>query len=172
MSDAKTTMPRPRDLVVRAADRARLPEETSKHPMNPRSEIHGFMLSRMVGLKRVGLNWIRIPPGKESFIYHVHHTEEELMYVLSGRGVAEIGDEEIEIGPGDFLGFPPRTLAHHLRNTGSEDLVYLAGGESVDVEVGDFPREGKRLVRIGPEAHVYPIHGASFWPEPPATTKR
>src|SRR5207245_608704 len=31
---------------------------------------------------------------------------------LSGRGIAEIGDEEVEVGPGDFMGFatpPERT---------------------------------------------------------------
>jgi uncharacterized cupin superfamily protein len=86
------------------------------------------------------------------------------MYVLSGRGTALVGDETFEIGPGDFLGFPPATLAHHVRNTGTEDLVYLSGGESVDVEVADFPRLGKRLVRIGAEATVYPLAvGEPIW---------
>ena len=150
-------MPRPRDLVVRAADRARLQEQSFRHPLNPASEIHGYMLGRAVGLKRVGVSLIRLPPGKESFVQHVHYTEEEWMYVLSGTGVALLGDEQLEIGPGDFLGFPPATLPHLTRNAGAVDLVYLSGGESVHVEIADFPREGKRLVRTGTEATVYPL---------------
>jgi uncharacterized cupin superfamily protein len=49
-----------------------------------------------------------MPPGKESFVYHSHHREEEWIYVLSGRGVAEIDGEEFEVGAGDFMGFPAR----------------------------------------------------------------
>jgi uncharacterized cupin superfamily protein len=154
--------PAPRSLLVRAADRG--PEESMRHPLNPDSELHGWTLSRKVGLARTGVNFIRIPPGKESFVLHLHHVEEEWMYVLSGKGIATVGDEALEIGPGDFLGFPPRTHAHNVRNPGPEDLTYLAGGENVAVEVGDFPALGKRLLRIGAEATLYPLAGEPFWP--------
>ncbi len=147
----------PRQLVVRAADRARMEEETIRHPMNPRSEVHALPLSRRVGLDRIGVNLLRVPAGKESFAPHVHHTEEEFVFVLSGKGVAEIGGEVIEVGPGDFLGFPVDAPAHVLRNTGGDELVYLAGGENHEVEISDFPQAGKRLVRIGKEGVVYPL---------------
>lgn len=133
--------------LVRAAERG--PEHVVKHPYNPRSEIHGVLLSRQTGLRRAGVNLARIPPGKESFAYHLHHVEEEWMFVLSGRGVADVGDEALDIAPGDFLGFPPGGPAHHVRNTGAEDLVYLVGGESREIEVGDFPKLGLRMVRLG-----------------------
>ncbi len=136
----------PRTLV-RAAERGS--EYVVKHPYNPQSEIHGILLSRLTGLQRTGVNLARIPAGKESFAYHLHHVEEEWMFVLSGRGAAEVGEEVLEIGPGDFLGFPPGGPAHHVRNTGKEDLVYLSGGESREIEVGDFPRLGLRMVRFG-----------------------
>jgi uncharacterized cupin superfamily protein len=115
------------------------------------------MLSRKTGLTRVGVSLLRVPPGKESFVYHSHETEEEFCYVLSGRGVAEVGEETFEIGPGDFLGFPAAGPAHHLRNTGTEDLVYMSGGEQRDIEIADFPRLGKRLVRMRKEALVYDL---------------
>ena len=70
------------------------------HPWNPNSELLGTRLSSMVGLTRIGVNWVRVPPGKESFVYHSHHREEEWLYVLSEHGMVEIGDEEVEIGPG------------------------------------------------------------------------
>jgi uncharacterized cupin superfamily protein len=162
MSSEKRAMPAPKDLLVRAAERG--PEETMRHPLNPLSEIHGHTLSRKVGLARIGVNLIRIPPGKESFEPHLHHSDEEFMYVLSGRGTALVGEEALEIGPGDFLGFPPATLAHHVRNGGTEDLVYLSGGENGDIEVADFPRLGKRLVRIRAEGTVYPLAaGEPIW---------
>ena len=156
-SEGPSRMPEPRDLLVRAADRAAMQEESFRHPLNPASELHGYMLSRKTGLSRVGLSLLRVPPGKESFIFHAHENEEEFVYVLAGRGIAEIGEASFEVGPGDFLGFPASGPAHHLKNPFDEDLVYLAGGENREVEVADFPRLGKRLVRMRKEAVVYPV---------------
>ncbi|HEX2729547.1 MAG TPA: cupin domain-containing protein [Rubrobacteraceae bacterium] len=147
-------------FIVRAQESE---EQASRfsHPWNPKSEIFGTRLASRVGLSRVGVNRVRIPPGKESFVYHSHYREEEWIYVLSGRGVVEIGDEEIEIGAGDFVGFPAPQVAHHLRNPSEEeDLVYLVGGEVLDVEVADFPRLGRRMVRRGQDVEVYDVSDA------------
>jgi uncharacterized cupin superfamily protein len=151
-----TKPPEPKDLLVRA-ERAAAQEESFRHPLNPESEVRGTTLSRLTGLVKCGVNVIRIPPGKESFVHHVHLVDEEWMYVLSGRGELRIGDERFDVGPGDFAGFPPRTHAHHLRNTGTVELVYLSGGEAVDFGIADFPELGKRLVVAGKEMKVYPI---------------
>ncbi len=125
------------------------------HPWNSNSELYGTRLSSLVGLSRVGVSRVRVPPGKESFVYHSHHQEEEWIYVLSGRGVAEIGDEEHEVGAGDFMGFPAPQVPHHMRNPFDEELVYLVGGEALDVDVADFPRLGKRMVRLGEDVEIY-----------------
>jgi uncharacterized cupin superfamily protein len=116
--------------------------------------MHYVSLGDDVGLERIGVHLIRVPPGKESCIYHAHAAEEEWIYILSGRGVAEIDDEEHEVGPGDFMGFPTPSVAHQLRNPFDEDLVYLVGGERRDMEVGEFPRLGKHAIRIGREAYL------------------
>ncbi len=121
---------------------------TFRHPLNPKSLTHQRRLSDLTGLARTGVHHVRIPPGHESFVYHTHEREEEWIYVLSGRGVAEIGDSELEVGPGDFMGFKTPSVAHHLRNAGTEDLVYLMGGERLDAEVADFPRHGRRMYRL------------------------
>lgn len=125
------------------------------HPWNPNSQLFGVRLSSLAGLSRVGVSWVRVPAGKESFVYHSHEREEEWIYVLSGRGVAEIDEEIYEVGSGDFMGFPTPSVAHHLRNPFEEDLVYLVGGECVDVEVADFPRLGKRMIRRGYDVEIY-----------------
>ena len=149
--------PKPKSCLVRAADRERLPEESQSHPLNPASLIRGVSLSQLTGLKRVGFHLLRIPPGKESFIYHSHQTEEEFLFVLSGRGIAEVGDERHEVGPGDFLGFATPSVAHHLSNPFDEELVYISGGESREVEVADFPRLGKRMVRVGGQVALHDL---------------
>lgn len=132
-------------------------ESTASHPWNPNSQLKGTHLSQLGGLKRTGVSLVTVPPGKESFAYHLHHREEEWIYILSGIGVAEIDGAEHQVGPGDFMAFPTPSVAHHLRNPGSEELVYLMGGENLDYEVADFPRHGKRMVKLSGRAVVYDL---------------
>jgi uncharacterized cupin superfamily protein len=139
--------------IVRAADIDAHAQEFS-HPWNPESLMRGTQLARSVGLKRTGVNLIRIPSGKESFAYHSHQHEEEWIYVLSGRALALIDDVEYELGAGDFVGFPTPSVAHHLRNPGPDEFVYLVGGENRENEIADFPKLGKRIVRRGKEVDV------------------
>jgi len=132
--------------LIRAAEIDGLPSFPFRHPLNPKSEIHMCSLSALAGLQRVGLHIGRVPPGKESFVYHFHHFEEEFVYILSGRGVAEIGAEKHEVGPGDCMLFTAPSEGHHLSNPFGEDLVYLMGGERTDFEIGEFPRQRKRAI--------------------------
>jgi uncharacterized cupin superfamily protein len=143
-----------RGYLVRANE-ATESESGFSHPWNPNSEMYGTRLGAMAGLSRVGVNRVRVPGGRESFIYHSHYTEEEWIYIVSGRGVAEIDGEEYEVAAGDFMGFPAPGVAHHLRNPYDEDLVYLVGGESHEVEVADFPRLGRRMLRLGQNVEIY-----------------
>jgi uncharacterized cupin superfamily protein len=137
---------RPNLYLLRAADiAARL--QTFSHPWNPQSEISGYQLARATGLRRTGVNWARLAPGRESFAYHSHWNEEEWIYILSGRGVARIDGADYEVHAGDFMAFPTPGVAHHLRNPFAEELIYLMGGEHCEVEVADFPDLGKRMFR-------------------------
>ena len=126
------------------------PKHHLSHPWNDKSEVFMTRLSEPAGLQRLSLAIARVPPGKESFLYHRHERDEEFLFILSGRGVAEIGEERIEVGPGDFMAFPaPHGPAHHLTNPFEEDLVYLMGGEHSGFDMGHFPRLGRRIV-FGP----------------------
>jgi uncharacterized cupin superfamily protein len=114
----------------------------------------------------LGLHVGRLPPGAESFVFHYHHLEEEFVYIVSGRGVAEIGDQTFEVGPGDFMLFTAPSEGHHLRNPFEADLVYLMGGESREIEIGEFPRLRKRAIfEKGKEPYIIdldstrPFHG-------------
>ncbi len=116
------------------------------HPFNPNSELYYSPLSDRVGMQRSQLAKGRIPPGKESFELHSHRVQEEFIFILEGKGELEIGEEKIELGPGDYAGFPCDGLAHNLANIGNVDLVYLMGGERSELEIAEFPRQGKIMV--------------------------
>ncbi|MGL5794298.1 MAG: cupin domain-containing protein [Waterburya sp.] len=125
------------------------------HPWNSNSLIVGTQVSRLTGLKRTAVSLAKIPPGKESFIYHLHHREEEWIYIISGKGIAEIDGQEYEVSTGDFMGFPTPSVAHHLRNPYDEDLVYLMGGENLDVEIVEFPHQQKLMLRRDKNIEIY-----------------
>jgi uncharacterized cupin superfamily protein len=152
MADAK-------QFVVRAAE-IKQSEQSFSHPWNPKSQLIGVRLSRALGLKRAAVSIARMPPGKESFVYHSHHHEEEWLYILSGRGLTEIDGEEVEVGTGDFMAFPAPSVPHHLKNPFDQDLVYLMGGENREFDIADFPRHGKRMIKTEENFEVYDIASA------------
>jgi uncharacterized cupin superfamily protein len=138
----------PRVLVL-AAERA-TPLQF-RHPDNANAEVFLTALSRPTGLKRVAVVHSRVPAGRDAFAYHQHLHDEEWMYVVSGRGVVEVGDTAHEVGPGDFLGFPAGGPAHNSRALEGE-LVCVQGGDAWSrstIEIVDFPRLGLRRTMVG-----------------------
>ena len=55
--------------------------------------------------------------------YHEQH-EDEIYYVISGRGIMTIDGKPIEVGPGTAVLTGPGS-SHGLKQVGSEDLVIL-----------------------------------------------
>ena len=90
---------------------------------------------------------VRLTQGRRSSVFHFHHHDEEWIYVLSGRGIAEIGEERLDVGAGDFMGFVAGSLPHNLFNPNAEDLVYLVGGNRLPYDVCDYPRIRMRRYR-------------------------
>ena len=130
------------DHLVRTADLGASEEMHVSHPLNERSEIFMTRLSDRTGLTHLGISMARVPPGKESFALHVHTVHEEWIYVLSGRGRVRLDDEALDLGPGDFVGFPPGGPAHLVVNSGDVDLVFLQGGDRREGDRGRFPELG------------------------------
>jgi mannose-6-phosphate isomerase-like protein (cupin superfamily) len=77
-----------------------------------------------------------IPPGRAPV--H-HHTYDEVVHVLAGRGVVHLGDAHAEaIGPGTSVYLPPYQ-PHCLENTGRDPLrvlgvFYPAGSPAAKAE--------------------------------------
>ena len=59
-----------------SADEAIEGAASFSHSWNPNSVIRATRLSRLVRLSRTGVNLVRIPPGKELFVYQSHHRGE------------------------------------------------------------------------------------------------
>ena len=84
---------------------------------------------------------------------HIHHREDEAMYVLDGSIVAHVGDEEFEAGPGDFV-FMPRDVLHDWDVTsGRARVLLIAAPGGLDVFLGEF-------------------HAAASWDERDAVAER
>jgi quercetin dioxygenase-like cupin family protein len=62
-----------------------------------------------------------IPPGRAPDHFH---TYDEVIYVLEGEGVLEIGGEQVPLRPGSCVHLPAR-LVHCLANTGDSELRVL-----------------------------------------------
>ena len=133
--------------LVRAGDIAAMEGLRKTHFLNPGAKRVNRSLGDLTGLTGFGFHVIEVEPGDETTEHHVHHHEDECVYVLAGTATATIGEEEHAIGPGDFIGYRKGGLAHSIRNTGTETLRCIVVGERLAHDVGDYPRRGKRIYR-------------------------
>src|SRR5262249_52894582 len=120
---------------------------------NPRYTGSSREIAVALGSRDLGYCLTTVPPGSPSCPFHFHHSEEEMFFVLEGRGVLRQGDgrgdeERIPIGPGDFIAFPPGTgIAHQFLNTGESPLVYLGVSTRVRSDVAEYPDSDKINIR-------------------------
>ena len=62
-------------------------------------------------------------PGQTVTPHH-HREIEEIYYIVEGRGVMTVGDEQQEVAAGDAV-YVPRGHRHTLSNTGAEPIKLL-----------------------------------------------
>jgi uncharacterized cupin superfamily protein len=98
------------------------------------------MVGNAAGCVDVGVRRIELPEGGWSTPAHEHGCEEEIFYVLSGRGLSWQAGAAAEIGPGDCIVYLPGGGAHTLHAL--EPLDVLAFGERHEDESVGFPRLG------------------------------
>lgn len=133
--------------LLRAAHIAALEEVTHRHQFNDNAVRLTRTLGTRTGLERIGVHLVRLAPGRDSTQHHYHDADEEFIYVVSGRGIAFIGEDRFEIGAGDFMGFPAPSPAHSMTNPYDEDLVYLVGGERNAVDAVHYPRIRRTMLK-------------------------
>jgi quercetin dioxygenase-like cupin family protein len=104
--------------------------------------MHYVNIKDLKGIDKPGRNWkmvsgpavcdcknmvmgiVTFPPGSNPGP-HVHETEEEIIYVISGRGVSKVGDKDYILEPGVAL-FTEPGLPHGVINNGTEDMVLVS----------------------------------------------
>jgi uncharacterized cupin superfamily protein len=138
----------PNDKYLVTAEEIATMEGVKKtHFLNSNAKRINKSLGDLTGLTGIGFHLIDVEPGHETTEHHGHHHEDECVFVLAGTATAFIGEEAIEIGPGDFIGYRKGGLAHSIKNTGAETLRCIVVGERLAHDVGDYTRLGKRIYR-------------------------
>ena len=106
-------------------------------------------IARRIGAQKLGYNLTVLPPGKRAFPFHNHRVNEEMFFVLEGKGEIRIGAARYAIRQGDVIACPaggPET-AHQIINTAADgDLKYLAVSTRQTPEICDYPDSDKFAV--------------------------
>jgi uncharacterized cupin superfamily protein len=103
-------------------------------------------LGEAAGCVGIGVRRIELPAGGWSTPAHEHGREEEIFYVLAGRGISWQAGRTAEIGPGDCIVYRPKRGAHSVHATEPLDVLAFSPREH-DESVG-FPRLGMSLVGL------------------------
>ena len=93
-------------------------------------------------------NFVELEPGNFAYGYHYHEANEEVFYIISGKGVVRALDGEIPVKTGDVIGFPTGEKGAHVisNNSETEKLVYIDFGTTVLPEVVHLPDFNKIMV--------------------------
>ncbi|KFN41071.1 cupin domain-containing protein [Arenimonas oryziterrae] len=116
-------------------------------------------IGTVVGAQKLGYNLTVVPAGKRAFPLHNHRVNEEMFFILEGRGEVRIGTQTHPIRRGDVIACPPGGVdtAHQIINTGDSDLRYLAVSTKMSPEICDYPDSGKfGVMAIAPGADGKP----------------
>ncbi|HEX7083531.1 MAG TPA: cupin domain-containing protein [Gaiellaceae bacterium] len=103
-------------------------------------------LGDAAGARAVGLNRVRVAPGRLPTPPHSHGASEELYYVLAGSGLAWQDGEVHDVRPRDCVIHRANELEHTFV-AGPDGLEYLVFGTRHPTELGWLPRS--RAIRLG-----------------------
>jgi len=105
---------------------------------------HWTLLGDAAGCVNVGVRRIEIPAGGWSTPAHEHGREEEIFFVLAGRGISWHRGRTAEVGAGDCIVYRAHSGAHTLHAIEPMDVLAF-GPREYDEGIG-FPRLGMSLV--------------------------
>jgi uncharacterized cupin superfamily protein len=99
----------------------------------------------LLGAKDLGYSYDVVPPGKRSCPFHSHHGEEEMFFIVRGRGLLRYGAQTRPVRAGDFICCPtggPET-AHQIVNDSDGELAYISVSTMKAAEICEYPDSGK-----------------------------
>jgi uncharacterized cupin superfamily protein len=107
------------------------------------------LIAPKLGAQKLGYNLSIIAPGKQAFPFHNHRVNEEMFFIIEGRGELRLGDRRYPVRSGDVIACPPGgpETAHQLVNTSDAELKILAVSTRLSPEICDYPDSGKFAIR-------------------------
>ena len=124
--------------ITKVAD---VPDVLGDYP----GEMH--FLAGPLGSRQVAVTYRRMPQhtGGKGAYGHYHKTQEEIVFVLSGKLQFKLGDDVVEVGPLTAVRIPPET-PRSIWNEEPEDAEVLIVSTKID-------------------ARDDAVHVPDFWPE-------
>jgi uncharacterized cupin superfamily protein len=113
-------------------------------------ESKSVRIGPLLGAKDLGYSYDVVPPGKSSCPFHSHRGEEEMFFIVKGKGRLRYGSETREIREGDVICCPtggPET-AHQIINDSEDELAYLSVSTMMPAEVCEYP-DSKKIGAFG-----------------------
>ena len=96
-----------------------------------------WVVGEQTGASLIAFGQSTYPQGATHENHH-HPNAEEVVMCVSGRGTQIVGDESLDLGPGDIC-FIPRSTPHRITGTSDEDLVILwAFGGASSIEAAGY----------------------------------
>jgi mannose-6-phosphate isomerase-like protein (cupin superfamily) len=93
------------------------------------------------------LAFVQVAPPGTGVPMHVHHNDEESIFVIEGQAVVRLGGETFEMARGDMVNMP-RGTPHGFRVTGSVPAQLLF---TIDLSLtSDYETMFNALVGVGP----------------------
>lgn len=109
-------------------------------------------LAKQLDARRLGARLWRLEPGQAS-TRHRHRHQEELYLLLEGTGRIRVGDELVELEPGDALVVDPDTVRQPFNDSGAEQLWLVVGAPPELANTLEMSEEElRRLYPDGPRA--------------------
>lgn len=151
------------NYLINKMDIEKLDGVDKTHFLNPNAKRTNKSLGDLVGITGFGFHIIEVPVNCYSTEYHVHYYEDECVYVLSGIGIATIGEDEFEIAQGDFIGYRAGGKPHTIFNHGEIPLKMIVVGNRFEHDITDYPKLDKRLYRNkGLDWHLSDIENSEY----------
>ena len=94
-------------------------EDAEPHQYRGDDELMGFdaPLGEKLGLTRIGIHHVRVPPGRRVSYPHAESAEEEFVFVIEGRPDAWIDGHLHPLAPGDAVGMTRSSSLMARRST-------------------------------------------------------
>ncbi len=127
-----------------------VPVERMKTPDGSSFAAERQRVDAAVGARKLGYSFFSVPPGKAAFPFHLHHTNEEMVYLVEGEGLFRIGRDEVKVSSGAFIALPPGPdHPHQLINTSDRALKYLCVSTMEHPEIAEYPDSKKIGAYVG-----------------------